>query len=92
MTLLDYLARVRPEEDLAEAVALMRAEVARRTRRATRSDQAPRRCPTCGLVKTAADFNRTATRADGLDWRCRACMSARRRRPGRVGSGRVGGP
>lgn len=35
-----------------------------------------KRCPTCDEFKAESEFNRDATRVDGLDWRCKFCKSA----------------
>lgn len=66
-------------DDHAKRLSAIRHEMRRRHRRAAASAEAPKVCPACDTTKTQADFNRNASRPDGLDWKCRACLSTARR-------------
>ena len=38
-----------------------------------------KRCPRCGVTKRHEDFNRSRTRADGLQGICRPCQTVQQR-------------
>lgn len=71
MSLEDIVAHITDPEDRAEALARLRQEIGRRTRRAEVKEQ--KYCPRCQTIKDLDAFGISRTRPDGRQGYCRAC-------------------
>ena len=66
------------DDEREAALSILRVEIARRRRRASRIAALTKFCPVCAEQMPVAEFASDATRGDGLDWRCLPCRRKNR--------------